>query len=56
VEDIIGLKTLATTTGYMTFKSQKVILDALTPEDMAAVGRELARREKNQQPICNRTK
>ena len=48
VEDIIGLKALATTTGYMTFRVQREILSRLNPEDMAAVGRELAKREKQQ--------
>jgi hypothetical protein len=45
VEDILGLRALATATGYMTFKSQKQILDRLTPEDAAIVGHELARRQ-----------
>jgi hypothetical protein len=51
VEDIMGLKALANTTGFMTFKSQREILARLTPADMAAVGRELALREKRTQPI-----
>lgn len=45
VEDILGLRALATTTGFMTFKSQKQILEKLTPEDAAIVGHELARRQ-----------
>jgi hypothetical protein len=56
VEDIIGLRALATTTGFMTFKSQREILIRLSPEDQAAVGRELAKREQKQQPIYDRTK
>jgi len=39
---------LATTTGFMTFKSQRDILAQLTPKDQAAVGRALATREKQQ--------
>jgi hypothetical protein len=46
VEDIIGLRVLANTTGFMTFKSVRDILAALSPKDQAAVGRELAKREK----------
>jgi hypothetical protein len=46
VEDILGLRSLATTTGFMTFKSVREILAQLTPKDQAAVGRELAKREK----------
>ena len=45
VEDILGLRALTATTGFMTFKSQKQILDKLTPEDAAIVGHELARRQ-----------
>jgi hypothetical protein len=48
VEDILGLRALATTTGFMTFKSQRDILAQLTPKDQAAVGRALATREKQQ--------
>jgi hypothetical protein len=48
VEDILGLRALATTTGFMTFKSQRDILAQLTPKDQAAVGRALAMREKQQ--------
>jgi hypothetical protein len=56
VEDILGLRALASTTGFMTFKSQREILARLTPEDLAAVGREIASREKDtkKQPIFNR--
>jgi hypothetical protein len=46
VEDLIGLKALATTTGFMTFKTQREILARLSPADMAAVGRELQKRER----------
>jgi hypothetical protein len=45
VEDIMGLKALTATTGYMTFRTQREILVKLSPEDMAAVGRALASRE-----------
>jgi hypothetical protein len=48
VEDIIGLKALATTTGFMTFKTQREILSRLTPADAAAVGRALAKRQQEQ--------
>jgi hypothetical protein len=53
VEDIIGLRQLTTTTGFMTFKEQKVILERLSSEDKSLIGRELAKR---QQPIYDRTK
>jgi hypothetical protein len=53
VETLIGLKQLATTTGFMTFKEQKVILERLSSEDKSLVGRELAKR---QQPIYEHTK
>jgi len=46
VEDLLGLRALANATGFMTFKSQKEILSRLSPEDMAAVGRALAKIEK----------
>lgn len=45
VEDILGLRALSKTTGFLTFKSQKQILEKLTPEDAAIVGHELARRQ-----------
>ena len=45
VEDILGLRALAATTGFMTFKTQKAILERLSPEDMAAVGYALAKIE-----------
>ena len=48
VEDILGLRALATTTGFMTFKSQRDILARLSPADQAAIGRALAKREKEQ--------
>lgn len=48
VEDILGLRALAATTGFMTFKSQREILARLTPADQAAVGRTLAKRETEQ--------
>ena len=48
VEDILGLRALATTTGFMTFKSQREILARLTPADQAAVGRALAKRAHEQ--------
>jgi hypothetical protein len=58
VEDILGLRALASSTGFMTFKSQREILASLTPADLAAVGREIASREveakKKHQPIFNR--
>lgn len=56
VEDILGLKALSSTTGFITFKSQREILAGLTPADLAAVGREIASRENdtNKQPIFNR--
>ena len=56
VETLIGLKQLATTTGFMTFKEQKVILERLSSEEKSLVGRELAKREQRQQPIYDRTK
>ena len=48
VEDILGLRALAATTGFMTFKSQREILARLSPADQAAVGRALAQQEKQQ--------
>lgn len=48
VEEIIGLKALTSTTGYMTFKEQRTILERLSTPDRAAVGRELAKREQKQ--------
>lgn len=48
VDDILGLRALASSTGFMTFKSQRDILARLTPADQAAVGRALAKREKEQ--------
>ena len=39
VDDILGLRALATTTGFMTFKSQREILARLSPADQAAIGR-----------------
>jgi len=45
VEDILGLRALADTTGFMTFKSQREILARLSPVDQAAIGRELKKRE-----------
>lgn len=48
VEDILGLRALATATGFMTFKSQRDILARLSPADQAAIGRALAKREKEQ--------
>jgi len=39
---------LATTTGFMTFKTQREILSRLTPADAAAVGRALAKRQQEQ--------
>lgn len=53
VDTIIGLRQLAKSTGFMTFKEQKVILERLSSEDKSHVGRELAKRE---QPIYDRTK
>lgn len=48
VDDIIGLRALASTTGFMTFRSQREILARLTPADQAAIGRALALKEKEQ--------
>ena len=48
VEDILGLRALSATTGFMTFKSQRDLLSQLTPKDQAAVGRALHMREKQQ--------
>ena len=45
VEDILGLRALAATTGFMTFKSQREILARLSPADQAAIGRALANKE-----------
>jgi len=55
VDDICGLRALATTTGFMTFKSQREILARLTPAEQAAVGRELAIRERHTQPIYTKS-
>jgi|HubBroStandDraft_6_1064221.scaffolds.fasta_scaffold196817_3 hypothetical protein len=46
IEDILGLRALHKTTGFATFKSQRDILNQLTPSDQAVVGRILAQREK----------
>jgi len=48
IDDLLGLRALAATTGFMTFKSQRELLARLTPADQAAVGRALAMREKQQ--------
>jgi hypothetical protein len=48
VEDILGLRALAATTGFMTFKSQREILARLSPADQAAIGRALVKHEKGQ--------
>jgi hypothetical protein len=56
VEDIIGLRQLTATTGFMTFKEIKIILERLCSEDKSLVGIELAKREQKQQPIYERTK
>jgi hypothetical protein len=56
VEDIIGLRQLTATTGFMTFKEIKVMLERLSSEDKSLVGRELTKREQKQQPIYDRTK
>ena len=48
VEDILGLRALSKTTGFLTFKSQKQILEKLTPEDAAIVGHALAKVEQQQ--------
>jgi hypothetical protein len=45
VEDIIGLRQLTATTGFMTFKEVKIILERLSSEDKSLVGLELAKRE-----------
>jgi|GEM_PF-4735073 len=45
VEEILDLRALTATTGYMTFKSQKVLLDKLSIKDQAAVGRALKEKE-----------
>jgi hypothetical protein len=44
IETIIGLRQLAKSTGFMTFKEQKVILERLSSEDKSFIGRELAKR------------
>jgi hypothetical protein len=44
IEPIIGLRQLAKSTGFMTFKEQKVILERLSSEDKSFIGRELAKR------------
>ncbi len=49
VETITGLRQLATSTGYVTFKEQKVILDRLSSEDKALVGQALAQTEQRHQ-------
>jgi hypothetical protein len=56
VDNIIGLRQLAAQTGFMTFKEQRIILEPLSSEDKATVGRELVKREQKQQPIYDRTK
>jgi hypothetical protein len=48
VDDIFGLRALASTTGFMTYKSQRDLLAQLSPKDQAAVGRALHMREKQQ--------
>lgn len=45
VDDIIGLRQLAATTGFSTFRTQREIINRLSPEDMAAVGHALAKIE-----------
>ena len=45
VDDIIGLRQLAATTGFSTFRTQREIIHRLSPEDMAAVGHALAKIE-----------
>ena len=49
VETITGLRQLAASTGFMTFKEQKAILERLSSEDKSLVGRELAKREPKKQ-------
>jgi hypothetical protein len=44
IETIIGLRQLAKSTGFMTFKEQKAILEKLSSEDKSFIGRELAKR------------
>jgi len=46
VETIVGLRQLAASTGFLTFREQKEILERLSSEDKSLVGRELVRREK----------
>jgi hypothetical protein len=48
VEKIIGLRQLATSTGFMTFKEQRAILERLSSDEKAWVGRALAMRDKEQ--------
>jgi hypothetical protein len=43
VEDIVGLRQLSATTGFSTFRTQREIINRLSPEDMAAVGHALAK-------------
>lgn len=45
VEKIIGLRQLASSTGFMTFKEQRAILERLSSDDKALVGRALAIRD-----------
>lgn len=57
VEEIIGLRALTKTTGFLTYKTQREMLARLSPPDAAAVGRALALREKEAQaPIYQRNK
>jgi len=48
VDDLFGLRALTSTTGFMTYKSQRDLLAQLSPQDQAAVGRALHMREKQQ--------
>jgi hypothetical protein len=45
VDEIFGLRALAASTGYMTFRSQREILAKLTPKDQAAIGHALYLRD-----------
>lgn len=48
VNDIIGLRALSASTGFLTFKSQREMLAKLAPSDAAAVGLALRQLEKEQ--------
>jgi hypothetical protein len=47
VDEIFGLRALAASTGYMTFRSQRELLSKLSAKDQAAVGHALYLRDPN---------